>query len=206
MRTQKGERMGVDDFMGGGFADGMYDEEGNGSDDDDDNSGEDDDNESLRDIEDLSDQEEDHAQDLAKLAKKDPEFFKYLQENDRELLDFGNGDDDEDVDEEEEEEEEAASEIQKGKKKATDKDAEVVTSAMLKGWQKSILQVGNVVHSLAESTFVLTKLLLTARRHTLLKPFGGCCLLFGQQLTWETETRMAQNRPTWSTMLLSSTS
>jgi nucleolar complex protein 2 len=125
--------MGVDDFMGGGFVDGM----GAGGSDDDDEEDVDDDDASLQDIEDLSDEEEDHAQDLAKLAKRDPEFFKYLQENDQELLDFGNDDGEEDEDMEEEE----ASPVQKGKKKAIEKRAEVVTSAMLKGWQKSILQV-----------------------------------------------------------------
>jgi len=42
------------------------------------------------------------AKSLADLAKKDPEFFKYLKENDAELLDFEGGeDDDEDEDEEE---------------------------------------------------------------------------------------------------------
>lgn len=132
-QPKKNGRMGVEDFMKGGFVDGM--EEG-GSDDD----GEDEDLEeedaSLQDIEDLSDEEEDHAQDLAKLAKKDPEFFKYLQENDQELLDFGIDGTGEDEDMEEE-----VSAVKKGKRKVVEKQAEIVTSAMLKGWQKSILQV-----------------------------------------------------------------
>ena len=38
------------------------------------------------------DDEETHKKDLGQLAKKDPEFFKYLQENDSELLDFEEGD------------------------------------------------------------------------------------------------------------------
>ncbi|KAI4194242.1 MAG: hypothetical protein LQ346_003718 [Caloplaca aetnensis] len=33
-----------------------------------------------------------HQEDLDALAQKDPEFYKYLQENDAELLDFGAGD------------------------------------------------------------------------------------------------------------------
>ncbi|KAL8924301.1 MAG: hypothetical protein Q9208_004082 [Pyrenodesmia sp. 3 TL-2023] len=33
-----------------------------------------------------------HQEDLDALAKKDPDFYKYLQENDAELLDFGAGD------------------------------------------------------------------------------------------------------------------
>ncbi|KAL8706841.1 MAG: hypothetical protein Q9225_007900 [Loekoesia sp. 1 TL-2023] len=35
---------------------------------------------------------ENHQDDLDALAEKDPEFYKYLQENDAELLDFGGGD------------------------------------------------------------------------------------------------------------------
>ncbi|UZJ54176.1 hypothetical protein CBS101457_003496 [Exobasidium rhododendri] len=138
-RESKGNgKMGVDEFMGGGFAEGMDD----GSEVDDEDASEEDDDESLQDIEDLSDQEEeDHAQDLAKLAKKDPEFYKYLQENDQELLDFGNEEDDDGEDDDDDNMEgEVVSEVQIGKQKATEKDAEVVTSEMLKGWQKSILQ------------------------------------------------------------------
>ncbi|KAL8658751.1 MAG: hypothetical protein Q9202_007438 [Teloschistes flavicans] len=36
--------------------------------------------------------DENHQEDLDALAAKDPEFYKYLQENDAELLDFGGGD------------------------------------------------------------------------------------------------------------------
>lgn len=135
-RTKKAARMGVDDFMGGGFIDGMAEEasDGEGGEDDEDDM---DDVGSLQDIEDLSDEEGDHVQDLAKLAKKDPEFYKYLQENDQELLDFGN------EDEEDEEMEVPSSPVQKGKKKAVEREAEVVTAEMLKGWQKSILKVSS---------------------------------------------------------------
>ncbi|KAL8697247.1 MAG: hypothetical protein Q9224_002412 [Gallowayella concinna] len=38
------------------------------------------------------DGEENHQEDLDTLATKDPDFYKYLQENDAELLDFGGGD------------------------------------------------------------------------------------------------------------------
>jgi nucleolar complex protein 2 len=41
---------------------------------------------------DSGDDEETHKKDLDQLAEKDPEFFKYLQENDAELLDFEEGD------------------------------------------------------------------------------------------------------------------
>lgn len=46
--------------------------------------------------------EEAMAKSLAELSKKDPEFFKYLEENERELLEFGQeGDDSEDEEDEE---------------------------------------------------------------------------------------------------------
>ena len=38
-----------------------------------------------------------HLLELSKLAEKDPEFYKYLQENDRELLEFGVEDDSEEM-------------------------------------------------------------------------------------------------------------
>lgn len=36
-----------------------------------------------------SDMEQDQVQAMANLSKTDPEFYKYLQENDKELLEFG---------------------------------------------------------------------------------------------------------------------
>ncbi|CCO29543.1 putative NOC2 family protein C1142,04 [Rhizoctonia solani AG-1 IB] len=62
--------------------------------------------------------------DLAKLQKTDPEFYKYLQDNDRELLDFKAQDmefeDDEEMDE-------------------TD-EKPVLTSEILKTWQRSLIE------------------------------------------------------------------
>ena len=71
--------------------------------------------------------------ELEKLAEQDPEFFKYLQENDKELLDFDvDEDDDEDLDVDEdgmdEDEEEEAK-------------APVLTKEILRRWQKALLEV-----------------------------------------------------------------
>ena len=100
--------MSVDDFLSGGFREGMEgeDEEEEAEEDDDD----------LDEVDDIEDAEA-HAQDLAQLAEKDPEFYKYLQENDQELLHFGQG--------EEKEEEE---------------DERLLTMDMLQQWQKSLLR------------------------------------------------------------------
>ena len=108
--------MSVDDFLSGGFREGMEgeDEEEEAEEDDDD----------LDEVDDIEDAEA-HAQDLAQLAEKDPEFYKYLQENDQELLHFGQGEDEEEEDEDEENEEE---------------DERLLTMDMLQQWQKSLLR------------------------------------------------------------------
>ena len=108
--------MSVDDFLSGGFREGMEDE------DEEEEAEEDDDD--LDEVDDIEDAEA-HAQDLAQLAEKDPEFYKYLQENDQELLRFGQGEDEEEEEDEEKEEEE---------------DERLLTMDMLQQWQKSLLR------------------------------------------------------------------
>ncbi|XP_029011423.1 nucleolar complex protein 2 homolog [Betta splendens] len=97
-----------------------------------------------------------HKQQLSRLKNKDPEFYKFLQENDQKLLNFDDTDSSEDEDEDEDEEdkkyhrlpsklEEASSgeeeEDQKGSRK-TKKAAETikVTEKMIEAWKVAMKQ------------------------------------------------------------------
>lgn len=81
-----------------------------------------------------SDEGEAHLHELSQLAQKDPEFYKYLQENDRELLEFDpdsakldddmEGVEDHGIDDDEELEE-----------------TPILTKGVLKSWQKALLEV-----------------------------------------------------------------
>ncbi len=96
---------------------------------------------------------EQHMADLKALAEKDPEFFKYLQENDAELLDFDpeaaagaddseEDEDDDDEDSEEDSDEEGAGKKGKGKEKErVAKPTPVLTNEIIKKWQRSLLDV-----------------------------------------------------------------
>lgn len=80
-----------------------------------------------------------HKEDLQALAQKDPEFYKYLQENDAELLDFGE-DGDLAVIDQLSEEDDAPKEKKKDKKSkeaSPDEDVDIpeVTAAMVKKWK-----------------------------------------------------------------------
>lgn len=76
-----------------------------------------------------------HLIELSELAKKDPEFYKYLQENDRELLEF-NPDEDDPGSEEDDEGEDVCMDEPRGTK-----GAPVLTKKQLQRWQKSLLEV-----------------------------------------------------------------
>ena len=78
-----------------------------------------------------------HLFELSELAKKDPEFYKYLQENDRELLEFNPQEDDLGSDEDDEGEDVDMDETQETQR------APVLTKKELQRWQKSLLEVFN---------------------------------------------------------------
>ncbi|THH17678.1 hypothetical protein EW146_g3186 [Bondarzewia mesenterica] len=142
--------MSVDDFLGASF----MDEDDDGSlanasdvDDEDEEEGEDNDDQSFASIDDLEgmslacplnftelisvhqDEGAAHMQELSKLAEKDPDFYNYLQENDRELLEFNANAVDGNSDEDEEDE----NVMQEDR-------SPVLTKRVLQKWQKALLE------------------------------------------------------------------
>ncbi|CCX30737.1 Noc2p family-domain-containing protein [Pyronema domesticum] len=91
--------------------------------------------------EDSADEFDEHKNDLSKLAENDPEFYKYLKENDPELLDFtmAERDDLSSIDElsEGEEEEETDKKSKKGKK---EKDSNDVSMEDVKKWKTALVE------------------------------------------------------------------
>ena len=71
--------------------------------------------------------------ELSKLAEKDPEFYKYLQENDQELLNFDLNDG--------RDESEDDLEMEAGVPEGGEEQTPVLTAEILKGWQKALLEV-----------------------------------------------------------------
>lgn len=91
--------------------------------------------ESLESLEDISEDEDEgmtHALELSKLKEKDPEFYKYLEENDQELLDFDPA--------------QAMEGVTLSDEDMDDRDGEgkvvhPLTPQLLKSWQKALLEV-----------------------------------------------------------------
>ncbi|KAF2091280.1 ribosome assembly protein-like protein Noc2 [Saccharata proteae CBS 121410] len=90
-----------------------------------------------------------HKSQLEELAKKDPEFYKYMKENDPELLDFAEDADLAEIDALSGSEEETPKKKQKKDKKSKKQDEDVdsgtegsseVTKAMLKKWRTALTE------------------------------------------------------------------
>ncbi|KAH9982008.1 Noc2-domain-containing protein [Russula compacta] len=130
--------MSVDDFLGASFMEENdedveeLDDEGaatEGDDEDVDADMDDDaDDASFGSVDELDDEGTAHMLELSKLAEKDPEFYKYLQQHDRDLLEF-NVDGDVDVDDADDD----VGEPDSGQ-------LPVLTGNILRAWQKSLLE------------------------------------------------------------------
>lgn len=125
-----------------------------------------------------------HMQELSKLAEKDPEFFKYLQENDAELLNFDASAMDDDSDEEAED-------------AGMDEDkAPVLTTKILKEWQKSLLEVRGL--RLISRRFVLKRVQYRSLRalRRLLVAFRSAAHMNeeGQVIAWSIESASGTHR------------
>ena len=80
--------------------------------------------------------------ELSKLAEKDPEFYKYLQEHDRDLLGFNVDDEDDVEDADDDVEEPDATQLP------------TLTESILRTWQKSLLEVGKLANWFGTVTLI----------------------------------------------------
>ncbi|KAG8989995.1 Nucleolar Complex 2 protein [Tulasnella sp. JGI-2019a] len=124
--NSKFKGMTVDDFLQGDFMndDDAQDAGEGGSGDEDD----DDDSASFASVDEFDNEEQKHIMELSELAKKDPEFYKYLQENDQDLLQFATT---QGADEDTGDQEEGSS-------------SRVLKEEIIKQWQAAILQTQSI--------------------------------------------------------------
>ncbi|KAF8970594.1 Noc2p family-domain-containing protein [Flammula alnicola] len=176
----------VDSFLNGDFMDESNDEDmeedvsPSDQDSDDEDIGESDDEGSFASVDDLDDLDgEKHILELSKLAEKDPEFYKYLQENDQELLNFKadalQGGSSEDEDERDGDVSMAEEEEQ----------IPILTKDHLRQWQKSLLQ--------QRSLRALRKLLIAFRSAAHMNEDG-------QVLAWTIDSSSVYNKLVTTTL------
>ncbi|EJU04105.1 hypothetical protein DACRYDRAFT_20741, partial [Dacryopinax primogenitus] len=145
----------------------------------DDNSSAVDDNESFASVDDLDADEEAHKMDLESLKEVDPKFYKYLQENDKELLEFGNEPEEiKDAEDVDVEVDEAGIAMEEEEDEITvPSTAKEVMKEMLHAWQRRLLLAFRVaVHMNEEdgtqyaysigSSAVYNKLVVAALKYT----------------------------------------
>jgi nucleolar complex protein 2 len=97
---------------------------------------------------------DEHKDQLESLKEKDPEFYKYLKENDSELLEFGEQGDLSEVDalseSEEPEDEGPAKKKKKSKKEEEEPEDETLTIEMVKKWQK-LMEEQNSIRAMRQA-------------------------------------------------------
>ncbi|CAG8895222.1 unnamed protein product [Penicillium egyptiacum] len=97
---------------------------------------------------------DEHKDQLESLKEKDPEFYKYLKENDSELLDFGEQGDLSEVDalseSDEPKDEGPAKKKKKSKKEEEEPEDETLTIEMVKKWQK-LMEEQNSIRAMRQA-------------------------------------------------------